>query len=82
MKGPLSSRMSSFLAVIPEDVEWMTRDLSPVIVDGKRVGTSVLEAMRNAGLIEIVKTRRKRGMWALRVWRLTEYGKVKKGGMI
>ena len=82
MKGRLSSKMISFLAVIPEDVEWMTRDLPAVILDGRKLGTSVLKALRTSGLIEIVGGGTGRGMHSLRVWRLTEYGKARKGGKI
>ena len=78
MKGRLSSRMSSFLAVIPSDTDWMTRDLPDVILDGRKLGTSVLKALRTSGLIEIVGNGSGSGMRALRVWRLTEYGKAKK----
>jgi hypothetical protein len=71
--------MSSFLAVIPEDVDWMTRDLPDVILDGRKLGTSVLKSLRTSGLIEIVGNSSKSQMRALRIWRLTEYGKTRKG---
>ena len=79
MKGRLSSRISSFLAVIP-DGEWMTHDLPDVILDGRKLGTSVLKTLRTSGLIEIVGNGTKSGDRALRIWRLTEYGKTRKGG--
>ena len=82
MKGRLSSKMSAFLAVIPEDVDWMTQDLPDVILDGRKLGTSVLKSLRTSGLIEIVGNSSKRQMRALRIWRLTEYGKARKGGNI
>ena len=79
MKGRVSAKMISLLAVIPSDVDWMARDLPAVIVDGHKLGTSVLKSLRTSGLIEIVGNSSNSQMRALRIWRLTEYGKMKKG---
>jgi hypothetical protein len=74
--------MASLLAVIPSDTEWMARDLPAVIVDGKKVGTSAFRDLHDAGLTEIVGRGKGQGMHSLRIWRLTEYGKTRKGGEI